>query len=61
MNKHVYTGEGPFQDPELNPFMTRMGFSLPAHSGNLELELEDDENKDRLTAGLILMVATQQH
>ena len=60
MHKHVYTDEGPFRDLDLNPFMTRMGFSIPPHTKKLVLDLGHEENEDRLAAGLILMVSTQQ-
>ncbi|XP_064394144.1 uncharacterized protein LOC135341496 [Halichondria panicea] len=59
-DKHVYIDEGPFRDLDLNPFMTRMGFSIPPPSNKLVLDLSHEENEDRLSAGMILLLSTQE-
>ena len=58
-DKYVYMDEGPLRDPDLNPFMTRMGFSAPPPSNKLVLDLSHEENEDRLAAGMILLLASQ--
>ncbi len=58
-DKHVYIDEGPFRDPDLNPFMIRMGFSIPPPTNKLVLDLSHEENEDRLSAGMILLLSTQ--
>lgn len=58
-DKHVYTDEGPYRDPDLNPIMTKMGFSLPSVGHNLIFSNGDDSEEDILAAGLIMLTATK--
>ena len=59
VDKHVYMDEGPFNDPDLYPIMSRLGFSVPAHTKSLVLQPIKDGNDDLLAAGLILLLGTQ--
>jgi len=52
---HAYPDEGPFNDRDLKPILTRMGFRLASGGNNLQFNrrlVEDEE--DLLTAVLIL-------
>ena len=58
VDKHVYMDEGPFNDPDLYPIMTRMGFSIPIHQTKLVYDAPDDKKDDTLAAGLLLLLGT---
>ncbi len=52
----MYMDEGPFKDADLQPFMTRMGFSIPPYQTKLTFTASDDG--DRLSSGLYLLLGT---
>ena len=57
-NRHVYSDVGPYKDPDIYPFMAKMGFSLPSTKKNLIFTSGDDSEEDILAAGLIMLKAT---
>ncbi len=52
----MYMNEGPFRDSDLQPFMTRMGFSIPSYQSKLTFSADDTD--DKLTTGLFLLLGT---
>ncbi|XP_064394045.1 uncharacterized protein LOC135341423 isoform X2 [Halichondria panicea] len=56
VDKYVYMNEGPFRDSDLQPFMTRMGFSIPSYQSKLTFSADDTD--DKLTTGLFLLLGT---
>lgn len=49
-----------FMDTELQPIMTRMGFSKPAYSSDLMWESAGTDEEDRLGAGLFLLAGSNK-